>query len=172
MNHLMLTTLTNNQPIHIILLYITNQSNLLYLCILHQISIPLSSNLNALKDAISADKSLGPIKRNQQRLFHLGKELKINRTLEDLGIGNYNVFSIHLHSLAPKTYDLQSDDEDTKQSVPKKKKRKSTNDGSVVDLAGDGGERSQPQQNQNKNEVVDLLDDSDDSDDDDIVVLE
>ena len=138
---------------------------------LFQISISLSSNLNALKDAISADKSLGPIKRNQQRLFHLGKELKINRTLEDLGIGNFNVFSIHLHSLAPKTYDLQSDDEDTKQSVPKKKKRKSTaNDGGVVDLAGDGGRRSQPQQNQNKNEVVDLLDDSDS--DDDIVVLE
>lgn len=137
---------------------------------LFQISISLSSNLNALKDAISADKSLGPIKRNQQRLFHLGKELKINRTLEDLGIGNFNVFSIHLHSLAPKTYDLQSDDEDTKQSVPKKKKRKSANDGGVVDLAGDGGRRSQPQQNQNKNEVVDLLDDSDS--DDDIVVLE
>lgn len=114
---------------------------------LHQISIPLSSNLNALKDAISADKTLGPIKRNQQRLFHLGKELKTNRTLDDLGIGNYNVFSIHLHSLAPKTYDLQSDEEDTKQSVPKKKKRKSANDGGVVDLAGDGGRRSQPQQN-------------------------
>ena len=153
--------------IHIILLYNIVPTSVYP----SQISIPLSSNLNALKDAISADKTLGPIKRNQQRLFHLGKELKINRTLEDLGIGNFNVFSIHLHSLAPKTYDLQSDDEDTKQSAPKKKKRKSTaNDGGVVDLAGDGGRRSQPQQN--KNEVVDLLDDSDDSDDDDIVVLE
>ena len=76
-----------------------------------QISISLSSSLNALRDAIATDGTLGPMKRNEQRLFYLGRELKTgNRTLSALGIGNHNVFVLHLHSLAPKMVDLHCDE--------------------------------------------------------------
>jgi len=73
-----------------------------------KITIPLSSTLNGLKDAIHSNHTLGPLRRDQQRLFHLGRELKSgNRSLSALGIGKHNVFSVHLHSLAPKTVDLE-----------------------------------------------------------------
>ena len=53
------------------------------------------------------------MKRNEQRIFYLGRELKTgNRTLSALGIGNHNIFVLHLHSLAPKTIDLQECEDD------------------------------------------------------------
>ena len=84
------------------------------------------------------------MKRTEQRLFYLGRELKSeNRTLSGLGIGNFNVFSIHLHSLAPQMVDLLGDDQgDMKQksssSVSTNSRRKKNNastDGGFVDLA-------------------------------------
>eukprot|EP00581_Thalassiosira_minuscula_P010789 CAMPEP_0183730206 /NCGR_PEP_ID=MMETSP0737-20130205/32250_1 /TAXON_ID=385413 /ORGANISM="Thalassiosira miniscula, Strain CCMP1093" /LENGTH=232 /DNA_ID=CAMNT_0025962639 /DNA_START=92 /DNA_END=790 /DNA_ORIENTATION=+ len=111
-----------------------------------KITIPLSSTLNALKDAIHVDQTLGPIKRNQQRLFHLGRELKSgNRSLSALGIGKHNVFSIHLHSLAPKTVDLQSDDDEEGSEVKRRISNNhvgNSNHGGVIDLASSGNDAS------------------------------
>jgi len=123
-----------------------------------KITIPLSSTLNGLKDAIHSNQTLGPLRRDQQRLFHLGRELKSgNRSLSALGIGKHNVFSIHLHSLAPKTVDLElseAEDENMKSNNNKANsgrrgvRKKSANananvdhrnsngdDGGVIDLA-------------------------------------
>mmetsp|Transcript_1759 Transcript_1759/g.3306 ORF Transcript_1759/g.3306 Transcript_1759/m.3306 type:complete len:230 (-) Transcript_1759:175-864(-) len=81
--------------------------------LIQQVTVPLSTTtLNALKDVIHTHPDLGPIQRKHQRLFHLGRELKSgNRSLKALGVGKFSVFLIHLHSLAPKTFDLQSDDD-------------------------------------------------------------
>ncbi|KAL9186140.1 hypothetical protein ACHAXT_005378 [Thalassiosira profunda] len=127
----------------------------------NDITISLSSNLNDLKDRINADPALGPAKRSEQRLFHLGRELKTgSRSLEALGIGNFNVFSIHLHSLAPQTVDLQSDDEGAETSGKQRKvgKRKSDvpvdEDDDVIELDGGSGARS------NCGSVIDLAGES------------
>jgi hypothetical protein len=75
--------------------------------LLSQITISLSSTLNALKESINSDMTLGPIKREQQRLFYLGRELKSgNRTLSALGVGSHGVYSFHLLSCAPNVVDL------------------------------------------------------------------
>ncbi|MCP4748816.1 MAG: hypothetical protein GY874_22195, partial [Desulfobacteraceae bacterium] len=56
--------------------------------------MPLSSTLSTLKQSINSDPNLGPISPSQQRLFHLGRELKSsNRSLEALGIGRFRVFT-------------------------------------------------------------------------------
>lgn len=176
----------------------TFNTSLFYLDL--QITIPLSSTLNALKDAINTDRTLGPLKRDQQRLFHLGREIKTgNRSLSALGIGKHNVFSIHLHSSAPKTVDLQSDeDTDTgKMSASRRRKTKASNAGGavgavdnngVIDLAGsessplvrgrsrNNNNQTHTQQHQHQEEeegeekVVELLD-SDSDDDDDVVEI-
>ena len=152
-----------------------------------KITLPLSCTLNGLKDRINSDKILGPARRDQQRLFHLGKELKHgNQSLEQSGIGNFRVYSVHLHSLAPKTVSLL-DNDDTANAEPSRKKRKSTassaaaagsrssNDsGGMVDLTG-GGTPQEPQRQErkppaaNSGGVVDLLDS--DSDDDEVQIL-
>jgi len=155
-----------------------------------KVTIPLSSTLNALKDAINTNQTLGPIKRNQQRLFHLGRELKSgNRSLSALGIGKHNVFSIHLHSLAPKTVDLQLSDDggEKKSSGRRRNKSKVVNneDGDgVIDLASSsetwpsegGGNRSRNasnrQRQQQQQKVVELLDSDSDDDDDAVEIIE
>jgi len=159
-----------------------------------KVTIPLSSTLNALKDAINTNQTLGPIKRNQQRLFHLGRELKSgNRSLSALGIGKHNVFSIHLHSLAPKTVDLQLSDDggEKKSSGRRRNKSKVVNneDGDgVIDLASSGGgdisrnasnsqrhqqqQQQQQQREENQQKVVELLDSDSDDDDDAVEIIE
>lgn len=91
---------------------------------LSQFTIPSSSTLATLKTKINSDPNLGPIPHTQQRLFHLGRELKSsNRSLEALGIGKFNVFTIHLHAIVSGTTQvaapsnqcvelLESDDDD------------------------------------------------------------
>ena len=81
-------------------------------------SLPLSTTtLTTLKETINSDPTLGPIGPSNQRLFHLGRELKSsNRSLETLGIGRFNVFTVHLHTgIVTKTKCLElldSDDEE------------------------------------------------------------
>ena len=154
-----------------------------------KITLPLSCTLNGLKDRINSDKILGPARRDQQRLFHLGKELKHGaQTLEQCGVGNFKVFSIHFHSLAPKTVSLL-DNDDAAQAKSSRKKRKSTassaaaaavagssndSDGGMVDLTGGGTPQQRQRQKQkppatNSSGVVDLLDS--DSDDDEVEIL-
>ena len=122
-----------------------------------QITIPSnlqSTTLHALKDLIN-NSPLGPVDRSEQRLFHLGKEMKGNNSnLEGLGIGNFNVFSIHLHSTRPKVNELLESDEEEDDDVIE-----------VVDVT-ERDSRGGGRNNNRKREdaVVDLLDS--DSDDD------
>ncbi|KAL3799054.1 hypothetical protein ACHAWO_000975 [Cyclotella atomus] len=115
------------------------------------ISIPSDlqqTTLHTLKDHISSS-SLGPIKRNEQRLFHLGKEIKSgNRSLDALGIGRFNVFSLHLHSLKPKEYEIDDDDEE--------------DDDDEVEVVENGGSKNRRKRQDEK--VVDLLESESDSD--------
>ena len=170
-----------------LLLHIKSLNQMHCICLTTQIDISLSSTLNVLKDAIST--KFGPMKRTEQRLFYLGRELKSeNRTLSGLGIGNFNVFSIHLHSLAPQMVDLLGDDQgDMKQkssssvSTNRRKKNNASTDGGFVDLASSsssssGQRRSRQQQQQNQQQgqekVVELLDSDSDSDDDIVEVVD
>lgn len=142
--------------------------------------MPLSTTLNSLKDTINLDRTLGPTKRDEQRLFYLGRELKSgNRTLSNLGIGNYGVYSIHLQSLAPKVVDLHNDDDDDvdagivdsgKRSLSYERRNANSSTlarGGGLDNAVGGQKHNQPQRSQEK--VVDLLDS--DSDDDDVIEI-
>mmetsp|Transcript_24978 Transcript_24978/g.60127 ORF Transcript_24978/g.60127 Transcript_24978/m.60127 type:complete len:211 (-) Transcript_24978:207-839(-) len=163
-----------------------------------KITIPLSSALNALKDAINSDRALGPIKREHQRLFHLGRELKSgSRSLSAMGIGKYGVFTIHLHSSAPKTVNLQeSDDENNasgKRAARRKEKKKNNNAAAgvdhndVIDLLGSGSDPSggaraenannrrtqQPRHQEEKREkVVELLDSDSDEDEEVVEIID
>jgi hypothetical protein len=107
------------------------------------------TTLHAFKDYINTSP-LGPIQRHEQRLFHLGKEIKSgNRSLEALGIGRFNVFSVHLHSLKVKVTELLDESEEEVE---------------IVDAPSSTGRRR-------REKVVELLD-SDSDDDDDIEVVE
>ena len=111
-----------------------------------------NTTLHSLKDLIDTSP-LGPLRREEQRLFYLGKEIKTgNRSLETLGIGRFNVFSIHLHSLRPKVNELLSDDGDTDVEVV-----------DVTDSNGTFAGRCGRNRKRQDEKVVDLLDsDSDD----------
>lgn len=140
-----------------------------------QLSILLSSTLNALKDLVNSDRTLGPIKRDQQRLFYLGRELKSgNRSLSALGIGDHGIYAIHLLSSAPKVVDLQSlDVEDSRKSVESLESRNSDVAESVSRQKGEGDVmRPVGRQRQRAREkVVELLD-SESDDDDDVEIIE
>jgi hypothetical protein len=121
--------------------------------------------LNNLKDAISNDPNLGPLNREQQRLFHLGKEVKSgNRSLNAIGIGKFRVFSVHLHSLRPKTYELNDSDEDDVVDVTDSSRDKTRETG------GSGGGGKGVRRERGEEKVVELLDS--DSDDDVVEVVE
>jgi hypothetical protein len=92
-------------PVSVIILRTSDASK-------EKINVSMSCTLNELKDEISKTK-LGPIKREHQRLFHLGKEWKSGRrTLMALGFAKFPNFTIHLHSTQPTTLELLSDDDD------------------------------------------------------------
>ena len=140
-----------------------------------KLSISLSSTLNALKDLVGSDSTLGPIRRDQQRLFYLGRELKSgNRSLSALGIGYHGVYAIHLLSSAPKVVDLQSlDVEDSGKSAGSLESRHSDVAESVSRSTG-GGNVMRPdgrQRQREREKVVELLD-SDSDDDDDVEIIE
>jgi hypothetical protein len=146
-----------------------------------QFTMPLSTTLNSLKDTINLDRILGPTKRDEQRLFYLGRELKSGKkSLSNLGIGNYGVYSIHLLSLAPKVVDLHNDDDDEvddgivdsgKRSLSYE--RRNANNSTLARGGGldnaDGGQKNQNQPQRSQEKVVDLLDS--DSDDDDVIEI-
>jgi len=101
--------------------------------------------LNDLKIAISETPKLGSLLPQNQRLFFLGRELKTNgRSLERLGVGNFGIRVVHVHSSVPQSPNRSSPVQET--SVAHKKQP-----------------ASQPS-------VVDLADDSDD--DDDCIIVE
>jgi hypothetical protein len=130
------------------------------------------TSLKDLKAAIASSATLGQIKPNHQRLFHMGRELKTNgRSLEGLGVGKYGVYVIHLHSIAvhknnssPPSQQLDVDDGSSSDY---------DNNDTVQVLNADQGIGLAPPQSQPSN-VVDLLDDTSDGsdEDDDIIVFE
>mmetsp|Transcript_19311 Transcript_19311/g.28592 ORF Transcript_19311/g.28592 Transcript_19311/m.28592 type:complete len:186 (-) Transcript_19311:121-678(-) len=144
-------------------------------------SMPLSSStLTTLKEKINSDPKLGPIKPTQQRLFHLGRELKSsNRSLEALGIGRFHVFTVHLHAgLETECLELlESEDEDELQhnsasssaaaAAAEAVQRSNRNRTTTTTTNGSNRRRHNPKND--NNEVVDLLDS--DSDDDDVVEI-
>lgn len=165
-----------------------------------KLSVSLSScTLRDLQEAIGSTSAFGPLPCERQRIFHLGRELKsARRSLKALGVGKHGVYSIHLHSTAPKTYDLQSDGDDEEVGLEEDRgvneaERVDRNGGGrdddeveiVIDddatasAAGaapaldDGSGRSNNKapRSMGNGEVVDLLE-SDDDDDDEIVVVE
>lgn len=129
------------------------------------------------------DRILGPAKRDEQRLFYLGRELKsANRSLSNLGIGNYGVYSIHLLSLAPQVVDLHDDNDDDddddrvdsgKRKLSYDRRNSNVTANSTLAHGGvellDGGDRQQQQPQRSQENVVDLLDS--DSDDDDVIEI-
>lgn len=104
-----------------------------------EIEVPLSSSLNNLKDQISSSE-WGPICRDHQRLFHLGRELKSGRkSLTSLGVGKFDNFLLHLHSTQPKTIDLASDEAVVVTNVGRSNSAGETKrDNTVIDLVDDG----------------------------------
>ena len=59
----------------------------------------MSGTLHDLKVAISQSLALGEIPPHQQRIFHLGRELKSSgRSLENLGVGRLGVTVLHVHA--------------------------------------------------------------------------
>ena len=172
-------------------------------CPIHtQFSMPLNSTLSTLKEKINSDPNFGPISPTQQRLFHLGRELKSsNRSLEALGIGRFHVFTLHLHTgIVTRCLELLDSDDDDDEGKQRKQAAASGDDDDddihVVDMttasAGiatttttssnrnrtttttttNGRNRRNHNQSNDNNEVVDLLDDSDSDDDDVIEIVE
>lgn len=126
-----------------------------------EIEMPLSATLVDLKDKISSS-DLGPIDRDHQRLFHLGRELKTaKRSLEALSVGRFNNYLLHLHSTQPQPLELSSDDEDDDDEVAQKqgeKKRKWAFSSERATTTSSSSSSS----SQQAAPVVDLLNDSDD----------
>jgi len=132
-----------------------------------ELNISLSDSVDTLKDKISKTK-LGPIDRKHQRLFHLGKELKVGRrSLSNLGFGRFQNFIVHLHSLQPKTFELLSDDEEEDSDVvievvKSKRVIAGSKRGVVEDL------EVVSQSNIQHQVVVDLLDDDSDEESEEV----
>ena len=97
-----------------------------------QISISLKRSLNDLKTAISQSPKLGSIPPKNQRLFFLGRELKTNgRSLEGLGVGNFGIHAVHLHSSLPSEPQAPKNKRSVQKSVAQKQQQQPY----VVDLA-------------------------------------
>mmetsp|Transcript_53885 Transcript_53885/g.65047 ORF Transcript_53885/g.65047 Transcript_53885/m.65047 type:complete len:188 (-) Transcript_53885:229-792(-) len=146
------------------------------------IKLPLSAPLNTLKDQISLSP-LGPLSREHQRIFHLGRELKSGkRSLHSLGFGRHGIFVIHLHSTQPETIHLKDDDDDVEVAGVKINNASMTTSGSSagncdeIEVIGSRrlGQppppRHMPYRQHQQQPVIDLLDSDDDGDDDDDVV--
>jgi hypothetical protein len=66
-----------------------------------EITIDSSKSLKDLKTAISESKALGQPAPADQRIFHMGRELKSNgRTLEKLGFCKWGIPVVHVHARA------------------------------------------------------------------------
>lgn len=130
-----------------------------------KIEISLSDTLNALKDSISSS-DMGPVDRDHQRLFHLGRELKSGgRTLSTLGVGKFKNFHVHLHSTQPKTIDLSEVDADYEAEI-----EEVGDDNDVVEEV-----EPQPENNGEAKRnpgVIDLVDDNDHNDDGEVEIIE
>jgi hypothetical protein len=126
-----------SQQLVLTLHYITSHSFKFDLCL-------ATTTLADLKNVISQDNS-------NQRIFHLGRELKSSgRTLEKLGIGRFRNMILHLHLAPPKVIAVQPAQQQLRVAAAAASMKRSS-------------------------QVIDLLDDSDDGDDgddDDVAIVE
>lgn len=149
-------------------------SHLRFLLSRFQISFSLdSSTLKDLKVAIAHSTALGNIPVNNQRIFHLGRELKTaGRSLETLGVGRLGITVLHVHAVptASKTTSdnqIASSPQESSTAAPPPVQQRQRQAALVVhqQLPKTRGMTTTVE------EVVDLADDSD-SDDDDCVVVD
>lgn len=118
----------------------------------------MTQSLNQLKDAISESPKFGPLDRTQQRIFHLGREIKSGgRSLGNIGIGKFKNFTVLLYvkKNAPTSA--------TNSTTTSNKKSKQNHNNTRKSRA----KRSKPEEKA----VVELLD-SDSDDDSEIQVIE
>eukprot|EP00565_Helicotheca_tamesis_P006895 CAMPEP_0185729334 /NCGR_PEP_ID=MMETSP1171-20130828/5112_1 /TAXON_ID=374046 /ORGANISM="Helicotheca tamensis, Strain CCMP826" /LENGTH=164 /DNA_ID=CAMNT_0028398145 /DNA_START=146 /DNA_END=640 /DNA_ORIENTATION=- len=131
-----------------------------------EIHVALTATLDFLKGEIS-NSELGPIDRNHQRLFHLGRELKSGRrSLLTLGLGKFDNFILHLHSTQPETLELSSDEEDSDDDVVVEEVVPSAFIPQPASFSAPPAPRSESKRNEAQ--VVDLAD----SDDEEVELVE
>lgn len=118
--------------------------------------------MKQVKAFIEKSDKLGNIPVEQQRIFHLGRELKTNgRSLATLGVGRMGITVLHVHAAPPKkgastaTACLQKQQRRfrAQQQQQRNNQKPAAAGSSVVDLAGDDTEE-------------------DDDDDDDCVIVD
>lgn len=91
-----------------------------------------------MKNLISQSPPLGRLRPQDQRIFHLGRELKTNgRTLEKLGVTRFGVSVIHVHSSKPQVAQEDEDEDDDVVEVVAVKQH----DQQVIDLSSDEDEQ-------------------------------
>jgi hypothetical protein len=129
-----------------------------------QFQLSPSDTLESLKNLIAKSKALGRIGLSDQRVFHLGRELKTpGRSLASLGVdaSRFGVCVIHVHSRRPGTSSADQEDD-------------SDDDDEVVCVSVHRPPLPPPPPNQvavaqnragELKEVIDLLDDSSDEED-------
>ena len=58
----------------------------------------MSKTLQQLKEILGEKEHFGPLSSTNQRIFHMGRELKSGgRSLSNLGLGRFNNHILHLH---------------------------------------------------------------------------
>lgn len=129
-----------------------------------EFEMSMSASLNDLKDTINESDAFGPLPRDSQRIFHLGRELKTGgRSLSALGMGRFRVFMVHLLAKASQKSSGTSkqqpakEEEEVVEVVQKRRARNRVQNAQAV------------QQQQQQEEVIEL---SDDDDDDEVEVVQ
>ena len=141
-----------------------------------QITFPslAQTTLKQVKAAIAQSEKLGQIPVSQQRIFHLGRELKTaGRSLETLGVGRLGITILHVHAVPSKAAASSHNKNGAAVAVMEAPK--------PAARASAAGRRQRQQQQQHtksaasaaarNNRIVDLAGDSD-SDDDCVIVEE
>ena len=122
------------------------------------------TSLKQVKAAIAASEKLGNIPIAQQRIFHLGRELKtLGRSLESLGVGRMGITVLHVHAVPSNNYSTEVQPANT--VPPRRRQQKASSS-----LRPPNAECINPA---SASEVVDLAgDDVDEDNDDGVVVLD
>jgi hypothetical protein len=128
--------------------------------------VNMSISLNDLKDKINGSVAFGPLSRNDQRIFHLGRELKTGgRSLSALGVGRFKCFTVHLlakgGSNSKNSKKEKKENDEVVEVVGKRKAR-------ALRRSGRPASASEAAQPSTARPIIDVGD-SDDDDDDDVV---
>ena len=139
-----------------------------------QITFPslAQTTLKQVKAAIAQSEKLGQIPVSQQRIFHLGRELKTaGRSLETLGVGRLGITILHVHAVPSKAAASSHNKKRAAVAVmeaPKPAARASA--AAVGRRQRQQRAKSAPSVAAGNSHIVDLAGDSSDSDDEIVVV--